>query len=166
MKDIRLIQRLLAHLLAYSYKLSVSLYGWILIAIGSICAFFATEKYSFLCVIVAVIIDAGFGIGVSMKNGKFALSKLGRVTLFKISAYGAALVFCFMAEKLAHDSGFVTVKIAAGWALACEFWSTSASILILWPEATFFKIMRKQLRGEMEAKLGRPLDDILQDDIK
>ncbi len=110
-----------------------------------------------------------FGTIVSIsKRKKFALSKLGRLTVFKIISYGAALVVVFMIEKLAHDTGFIGVKVAAGWAAACEFWSMSASILIIWPEAPFFRIMRRQLKGEISAKLGKPLDDILpeNDDAK
>lgn len=122
--------------------------------------FFASEKYSFIIVLVAIILDAVFGIMVSIVSGKFALSKLARVTVFKIFSYGASLVVVFMVEKLAHDTGLIGVKIAAAWAVACEFWSMSASILILWPDAYFFKIMRRHLKGEISAKLGVPVDDI------
>ena len=150
-------------------KVGGSVYGWLLSSIFAGASFFATEKYCFYLVFVAILLDALFGTIVSIsKRKKFALSKLGRLTVFKIISYGAALVVVFMIEKLAHDTGFIGVKVAAGWAAACEFWSMSASILIIWPEAPFFRIMRRQLKGEISAKLGKPLDDILpeNDDAK
>lgn len=166
MKDFKLFERLLSHLIVYSCKLASSVYGWAIIAIGSIASFFATEKYAFVAVLCAIILDALFAIISAVRLGKFILSKLGRVTLFKISAYGAALVFSFLIEKLAHDDGFIAVKIAAAWAIACEFWSMSASILIVWPDAVFFRIMRRHLKGEIAAKLGAPIDDILVEEKK
>lgn len=142
-------------------------YGWVIAALIFLFNFFSPELYAFVVVLVAIFIDAFFGLTVAMrKRGDFALSKLGRITLFKISAYMFTLVMLFMVEKLAHDQGFIGVKVAAAWAAACEFWSFSASILILWPDAPFFKILRKQLRGEIATKLGQPIDDILQDNPK
>lgn len=135
-----------------------------LTALGAVGAFFAPQAFTFGVVFVAIILDAIFGVMVSIKNGGFVLSKLGRVTSFKLFSYGAALTMVMLAEHLLHDTGLVGIKIAAAWALACEFWSMSASILILWPEAYFFRIMRVHLRGEMQAKLGTDLNDILPPD--
>lgn len=142
-------------------KLTTSGSGWFVATLGGVLTFFASERYAFSIVLAAVMFDAVFGIMVSIRNGKFAISKLGRVTSFKILSYGASLVMVFLVERLAHDTGLVGIKVAAGWAVACEFWSMSASILILWPDAPFFKIMRRHLKGEIAAKLGTDLEDIL-----
>ncbi len=142
-------------------KILASMYGKCALLLSSVAAFFAPEKYSFGLVLVAVIFDAFFGTWVSIKNGNFLLSKLGRVTTFKILSYGASLIMVYMIERLIHNSGFIGVKVAAGWAAACEFWSMSASILIIWPRAPFFLIMRRHLKGEIAAKLGKSVDDIL-----
>lgn len=142
-------------------NLSSSLYGFLLFALATLGAFFGPERYAFVIVLVAILLDAFFGTLVSIKRGNFVLSKLGRVTTLKITSYGAALVIVFMVEKLVHDVGFIGVKVAAGWAVACEFWSLSASVLIIWPEAYFFRILRRQLKGEISAKLGKGIDDIL-----
>jgi len=145
-------------------KAGNSFYGWFLAVLSGVGSFFATEKYCFYFVLTAIMLDALFGTIVSIyKKRGFALSKLGRVTSFKMLSYGASLVIVFMVEKLAHDTGFVGIKVAAGWAAACEFWSMSASILIIWPDAPFFRIMRRQLKGEIAHKLGKPIDDILPD---
>jgi len=141
-----------------------SLLGWLLAAGAAVLNFFLPEMYAFGVVLVAIMLDAFFGLTVALYTRKdFALSKLGRITLFKISAYMASLCLVFMVEKLVHDGGFIGIKIAAAWAAACEFWSMSASILIIWPDAPFFKIMRRHLKGEIAAKLGKDIDDILSD---
>lgn len=147
-------------------KITASVYGWLVALLANVGAFFAPEKYSFGLVLMAVLLDAFFGTWVSLRNGNFILSKLGRVTTFKIFSYGASLVMVYMVERLIHDGGMVGIKVAAGWAVACEFWSMSASILIIWPEAAFFRIMRRHLKGEIAAKLGQDVDDILPDEKK
>jgi len=147
-------------------KLTASAYGWGVALLANVGAFFAPEKYSFGLVLIAILLDAFFGTWVSIRAGNFILSKLGRVTTFKIFSYGASLVMIYMVEHLVHDSGFIGVKMAAAWAVACEFWSMSASILIIWPDAAFFRIMRRHLRGEIAAKLGTNIDDILPDEKK
>lgn len=152
---------LLSWLLTVSRKVFASGYGWVLTSVSSAASFFAPERYSFSMVLVAVLLDAFFGTWVSLLNGKFVLSKLGRVTTFKLLSYGAALAMLYMVEHLVHESGFIGVKVAAAWAVACEFWSMSASILIIWPDAVFFRILRRHLKGEIAAKLGHDIDDIL-----
>lgn len=149
------------HQLTILAKVTASSYGWLLAALCNVFAFFAPEKYAFTVVFFAVFLDAFFGTWVSIRTGRFLLSKLGRATMIKILSYGSALMLIYMVEKMAHDGTFIGVRVAAAWAAACEFWSLSASILILWPEASFFKILRRHLRGEIAAKLGTDLDDIL-----
>lgn len=138
-------------------------YGLLITVITAVLNFFRPEKFAFTVVLVAIVLDAVFGVWAAITQKKFVLSKLGRVTFMKISAYFGALIMLYMVEKLLHDSGFFGIKIAAAIAAACEFWSMSASILIIWPKAAFFRIVRRQLRGEIESKLGKPVDDILKD---
>lgn len=157
---------LFAHQIQVLKKVFSSGYGALVTLISSAAAFFSPEKYAFGIVLTAILLDAFFGTWVSLRNGKFLLSKLGRVTSFKILSYGASLILVYMVERMIHDNSFIGVKVAAAWAVACEFWSMSASILIIWPDAAFFRIMRRHLRGEMAAKLGQDLDDILPEDKK
>lgn len=147
------------HQLILFHKVAASFYGWALALLCNVFAFFAPEKYAFTVVFVAVFFDAFFGAWVAINSGRFLLSKLGRLSFLKIISYGAALVLIYMVELMAHDGTFIAVRVAAGWAAACEFWSMSAHILILWPNAAFFKILRKHLRGEIAAKLGHDLED-------
>ena len=145
------------------YMLLTSIGGWIAAVLFAAFNFFQPEKYAFLVVLTAILLDAVFGLTVAVGvRGDFALSKLGRVTLFKISAYFAALIITYMVERLLHsDGGFIGVKVAAGWAAACEFWSLSASVLIVWPDMPFFKLMRTALKGEIESKLGKEVSNVL-----
>lgn len=152
------------HLWELTKKVAATGYGWVLAGGAFVFNYFASEGGAFTLVICAILFDALFGLMVAVKYNKFILSKLGRVTMFKITSYFAPLVILFMIEKLAHDSGFFGVKIAAAIAAACELWSMSAHILILWPEAAFFKIFRKHLKAEIAAKIGDPLDDIFKED--
>lgn len=141
-----------------------SVYGLLLTVATAVLNFFRPEKFAFTVVLVAIFLDAFFGVWSAIAQKKFILSKLGRITFMKITAYFSALISLFMIEKLLHDSGFFGIKIAAAIAAACEFWSMSASILIIWPKAAFFRIVRRQLRGEIENKLGKPVDDILKEE--
>lgn len=143
------------------YRATHTMYGWLL----AIMAFFANilspNWYCFAVVLTAILLDAFFGILVALKKKKFLLSKLARVTLLKISSYGACLIMTILIEKIIHNDGLVIIKGAAALAAACEFWSMSASILIVWPEAVFFRLFRRQLKGEIASKLGKDVDDIL-----
>lgn len=144
--------------------LSLSIAGWSMASLTSVFLFFKPEIYTFGVVLVAIFLDAFFGLTVAVSKRKdFALSKLGRVTFFKISAYMSTLILLYMVEKLIVEDPFFGIRVAAGWAAACEFWSMSASILIIWPDAPFFRLIRRQLKGEIAAKMGQDLDDILED---
>lgn len=151
---------LLSHQLNVAGKVLASVYGWLF----ALAAFFAPERYAFTVVLVAILLDALFGILVSVKAGNFILSKLGRQTFLKIASYGSALVMLYMVEKMAHDGTFIGVRAAAALAAACEFWSLSASVLILWPDAPFFRILRGHLKGEIAAKLGDSAAELLTTD--
>lgn len=155
--------KILIYQIAALGKVASDVYGWLLATLCGVVTFFAPEQYTFLVVMVSIGADAFFGVWASLLRGQFILSKLGRATLAKVTSYSAALVMLFMVERLAHDGTFIGVRVAAAWAAACEFWSMSASVLIIWPNAAFFKILRRHLRGEIEAKLGGNIDDILPD---
>lgn len=149
------------HILQLLKRVVLTGYGWVLAGLNFAFAFFAPEKYSFNVVLVAILLDALFGSIASIKKGDFIKSKLGRMTIFKITSYFSALILLYMVEKLVHGTGFIGIKLAAAWAAACELWSMSANILIVWPNASFFRLLRKQLKGEIAAKLGKNIDDIL-----
>lgn len=109
-------------------------------------------------VVVATVIDLACGIAVSLKKGKFALSELMRLTVEKVVVYGLALLVFLSIDKAIED------KTDFDWALTSalvgvvitltETWSFLASLLILFPNNPFLKLLQKSLTGEIARKLG------------
>lgn len=144
-------------------KLLTSGYGYILIALTFFLNLIQPEWFCFAVVGCGILADLFWGIIAAFKLKKFVLSKALRQTCYKIGGYSFMLVGIFLIEKIVHDSGFIGIKVAAALAASCELWSISASILIVMPNFPFLKIFRLQLKGEMESKTGKNLDNILND---
>ncbi|WP_368116338.1 phage holin family protein [Bacteroides fragilis] len=151
-----IIKSFLEHL----QRILSTVYGWLSTVIIFIAHFFAPAWYPFAVVGILILIDLGWGIAVSLKKGEFAYSEVGRETCKKVAIYASCLCSVYMIEQIFHTSVAVT-SVAAGLAGACEVWSFSASILIIAPNFPFISLFRAQLRGEMERKLGRNINDIL-----
>jgi hypothetical protein len=92
-----------------------------------------------------------------------------RDTVSKIAAYGSALLITIMIEQVKDwESMFVTSLIAV-LICATELWSISGNILIVNPNAVFFKLLRPALKGEIARKLGigeDKVDEVLDSGIK
>ncbi|WP_300886781.1 hypothetical protein [uncultured Alistipes sp.] len=154
----------LLHIGELALRAASTLYGWALAACCGAVSFFAPEGYAFGVVFAAIALDGVFGVAVSVKRRRFATSELGRLTLLKIATYSAALILAYLVERLCRQEGpFVGIRIAAAWAAACEFWSWSASVLVLWPGCPFVRLWRRQLSAEIAAKTGVRTDDILKE---
>ena len=136
-------------------------YGWFLIFMLTVLNFFQPEWLCFAVVGIAILGDFVWGIIASIKLKKFILSKALRETIKKVGIYGFALASIFMIEKIIHDQSFIGIKIIAILGAACELWSMSANMLIVKPDMPFLRIFRMQLKGEMESKIGKNLDNIL-----
>ena len=142
-------------------------YGWMLAMVSTLIAFVTPEKVSFLVVGGAILADLFWGIVASLKLKKFILSVALRETIKKIGVYSFALLGAMSIEAIAHIEGtFIAVRTVAILASVCEFWSMSASMLIVYPNMPFLKLMRWQLKGEIESKISRIMnvDDIFNDD--
>ncbi len=137
-----------------------TIYGWMISLCILVSSFFAPAYYPFLIVFIMIIIDLFWGISVSLKKGEFALSEAGRETCTKIAIYGSCLGSVFLIEHMFTANIYITT-VAAAVASACEVWSFSASMLIIYPKMPFLRIFRAQLRGEIEKKLGRSLHNYL-----
>jgi len=152
----------------FFYKLSDAMstvWGWVLIAATTMFSIFEPEWVSFVVVLIAVFFDLYWGIRAAKKQGKFVLSKSMRNTVNKIGIYSFALVGVFFVEKIVHENGsFLGVRVLAVYAAVCELWSMSASMLIVNPGMPFLKIFRKQLKGEIENKLGGSSEGLFPDD--
>lgn len=150
-------------ILNHVVKLFTSAYGYFLIVLTFFVNLVQPEWFCFAVVGCGILADLLWGIIAACKMKKFVLSKALRQTCYKIGGYSFMLVGIFLIEKIVHDSGFVGIKVAAALAASCELWSISASILIVLPNFPFLKIFRLQLKGEMESKTGKNLDNILND---
>ncbi|MBO5012570.1 MAG: phage holin family protein [Paludibacteraceae bacterium] len=125
--------------------------------------FFAGYKVALGVVLAAIIFDGIWGVAAARKSGKFILSELGKDTLKKIGAYGTALVMVMLIENLAFgshqiisDEGANTrfiVDIVATLIAAVEFWSICGNILIIYPNAIFFRLLKPTLIGEIARKM-------------
>ncbi|PXV61252.1 hypothetical protein CLV62_12585 [Dysgonomonas alginatilytica] len=144
-------------------KLFTSTYGFLLLILCYFGNFLLPEWYCFAVVGGGIVADLICGIIAAVKLKKFILSKAIRDTCFKVGCYSFMLIGVFVIEKIAHDTGFIGIKVAAAIAAGCELWSISASLLIIYPDFPFLKIFRLQLKGEMESKTGKNLDNILND---
>lgn len=131
-------------------------YGWLLVGLTAVFTFIQPESTTFAVVGFALLADLFWGIAAAVKLKKFFLSKAFRETVKKTAIYSFALVGVFAMEKIAHESGaFIAVKSLGIFAAVCEFWSMSASMLIVKPNMPFLRIFRKQLLGEIQAKMGK-----------
>jgi hypothetical protein len=125
--------------------------------------FINPEIYSFSVVGITILADLIWGIIVAKKQNRFILSEAIRNTFLKVNIYGCALLLIYAVERGLHDDWFIGTKVACAIAAACEFWSTSASMLIVSPNMPFLRLLRMQLKGEIEKKVGYPIDNVLPD---
>ena len=152
----------------FGAALSTSL-GWVVALFTMLVTFIAPEKTSFIVVGFAILADLFWGIAAAIKLKKFFLSAALRNTVKKIGIYSFALLGALAIEKITHTEGsFIAVRTIAVFAAVCEFWSMSASMLIIYPNMPFLRIFRTQLKGEIAAKLSKNIDvdDIFNDDTE
>ncbi len=141
-------------------------YGWFLALMTASITFIQAEQWSFIVVGGAILADLVWGIAAAVKLKKFLLSKALRETVKKVGIYSFALVGALAIEKITHTEGsFIAVRTIALFAAVCEFWSMSASMLIVKPDMPFLKLFRGQLKGEIQSKVSKNVnvDEILKD---
>lgn len=141
--------------------------GWFIALITALITFISPEKTSFIVAGLAVLADLFWGVAAAVKLKKFFLSTALRDTVKKIGIYSFALLGAMAIETIAHAEGtFIAVRTIAIFAAVCEFWSMSASMLIIYPNMPFLKIFRVQLKGEIESKLSKnvDIDEIFKDE--
>lgn len=147
-----------------------TVWGFVMACIIAIFNFFAGYKVALVVVLMAVLFDMIWGVAAARKRGKFMRSELLRDTVNKVAAYATALVMVMLIENLAfgshemmNDEGthsrFV-VDIIATVIAAVEFWSICGNILIVYPNAVFFRLIKKPLLGEIARKLKVSEDEV------
>ena len=140
--------------------------SWITAIALFIAEVFAGARFLVLMVVVVTIMDACWGIAVSVKRKQFTLSELLRLTVVKVAVYGCALlIFLALDMFIANETG-LEMDISSGLIgvliVLTEGWSSAASALILFPNVPFLQFMRKALTGEIARKLGISEDEVEQ----
>lgn len=141
-----------------------SAYGWFLALMTACITFIQPEIFSFYIVGFAILADLIWGIAAAVKLKKFILSKALRETIKKVGIYTFSLFVALLIENMVHEEGtFIVFRTISFFAAVCEFWSMSASMLIVKPDMPFLKIFRAQLKGEIQSKLSKNInvDEIL-----
>ncbi len=137
-----------------------SVWGWVLCGLMVLVDYVTGYGMMVNIAVMAVVIDAVWGIASSLKQGRFALSGLARNTLGKLAVYGCA-VLCFIGidRLLGMDAGLTTSIICACIVLV-ELWSASASMLICFPQMPFLQLLKRALVGEIARKLHINPEDV------
>lgn len=132
--------------------------GWIIAIALCIGNFFAGHRTIVLLVIAVTVIDAFWGIAVSIHKGEFALSELARLTVSKLAVYGCAMVVFVGLDKIADT--VLTATLVGSAIVLVEFWSSCASMLILYPDFIFLRLLSNVLTGEIARKLKISEDEV------
>lgn len=135
-------------------------WGWVLLICGS--AFNVIAGYKAALVLVGFVIlgDLFFGIAAAKKQGKYTQSELIRSTINKFGAYYFVLLVAVMIEQVVTWDWFLVTNTFATVIAITELWSIAGNILIINPNAPFFRIMRSALVGEIARKMGRSEDEV------
>ena len=160
---IEVLEHIAGHAIAKLASALTTIGGWFALVFIFLLDYFAGHSFVVLLVIAVTLLDAVWGIAVSVKQGKFTLSELARLTVAKLAVYGCAL-FVFVGLDRITDTTFSASIIGAAIVLV-EFWSSCASMLILYPRFLFLRLMKKALTGEIASKLHiseEEVEDVLQ----
>ena len=110
--------------------------------------------------VMAIVLDAVWGIAASLIQRRFALSELARDTFSKLAVYGTAVFAFILIDKLVGASAGLTTSIICIGIILVELWSMSASMLICFPHMPFLNILKKALAGEIASKLNVKPEDV------
>ena len=150
---------MIEHFLQKLFEVLSTVWGWLLCAVLLVMNFIVGYEKMVGFTVMAIVLDAVWGIAASLLQRRFALSELARDTFSKIAVYGTAVFIFILVDKLVGvNSGLTTSVICIGIILV-ELWSMSASMLICFPNLPFLKLLKKALAGEIASKLNvRPED--------
>lgn len=133
-------------------------WGWILGVGIAIADYIGGHFFVVFLVLAVTLIDAAWGIAVSVHNHKFTLSELLRLTVSKLAVYGCAMFVFIGLDKFINST--VTASIIGAAIVLVEFWSSCASMLILYPNFLFLRLLKKALTGEIASKLNIPVEEV------
>lgn len=132
--------------------------GWVVALLLFLGDFIGGHELAVGLVVFVTLMDAIWGITVSIKKKKFALSELARLTIGKLAVYGCAMLTFIGLDKMIGMT--LSASIISTAICLVELWSASASMLILFPNFFFLKLFKKALTGEIASKLKIPEEEV------
>ena len=132
--------------------------GWFVGVILFLADFIGGHELAVGLVVFVTLMDAVWGITVSIKKKRFALSELARLTIGKLAVYGCALLTFIGLDKMIGMT--LSASIISTAICLVELWSASASMIILFPNFFFLKLFKKALTGEIASKLKIPEEEV------
>lgn len=137
-----------------------TVWGWLMCLLLLIANFLAGYKMMVGFTVIAVVMDAVWGIASSLKQKRFTKSELARDSFSKLAVYGSVILVFILIDKLLGVSNGLTTSVICICIILVELWSTAASMLICFPHMPFLQILKKALVGEIASKLSVKPEDV------
>jgi hypothetical protein len=151
---------IIVHFITKLQGILSTVWGWLSLAVLFVIDCISGHGMAVGIALIAIVMDAAWGISASIKQGKFAKSQLARDTIGKIAVYGCAILSFSCIDKLLGIHSGLTTNIICSLIVLVEFWSTLGSMLICFPKLPFLKILKFALIGEVANKLGIKEDEV------
>lgn len=133
--------------------------GWAVAASIFVAEYFFADHATVVWLVVAVtLMDAVWGVAVSVRHGQFTLSELLRLTIAKVAVYGCALAVFIGLDKVTGTE--LSTDVVGSAIILCEAWSMMGSMLIIYPRVPILQLLRKALTGEIANKLRISPEDV------
>lgn len=153
-----MVEKIFTHFFQKLVCIFQTVSGWLTGLCLFFVEYFAGHKFVVFLVVSVTVMDAIWGIAVSVRQGKFTLSELARLTVAKLAVYGCAM---FVFVGLDHIAGTILSAAIVGTLIVLvELWSSCASMLILFPDFLFLRLLKRALTGEIAAKLHVDVSEI------
>ncbi len=159
-----IFHKILALGTGFAVKLSEifqSVYGWLAAVCIFVANFFAGYEIAINAVVICVALDTAWGIAASVKQGRFALSELGRNgMLSKWALYASVIIGFILIERMVGIDSQLTVIVICTLICLVELWSMSGSALIVNHNIPFLRLFRRALAGEIARKMGTTTEEV------
>ncbi len=123
--------------------------GWVSLFGVVLANFFARYQSAIEAVVIVVTLDLALTIASAIKRGTFAYSYLGKESVSKLSVYGSVIVGFVVLDKLVSMALPVTTIVVCLLISLVELWSMAGSMLIVFPNMPFLRLLRPIQKGEM-----------------
>jgi hypothetical protein len=152
------------HLVLKFQDIMHSAWGCVAFVGAFVAGLFAGQGPVIMVVVIMTIMDAIWGIWVSVKQHRFTRSDLMRLTIDKLLVYFCVLLAVCSIDFIVKDkTGFqmtLTTAVVGSVIILTELWSSCASMLILFPNFLFLRLMQKALTGEIARKMNIKEEDV------